>query len=236
MDDEKPSRSDAGIVQLTERDQYILTWIAEQYAIRFDQLQRLLGRHAKGTTKTPELLSVSGVRKAVDRWKRAELIDEPRKVSYQQPRYVWVSRQGLSTVALPYPYYEPRPAFLASVYHANNLRLQFESVYPDIRWISRRTLRAAFPLNQPAAQQPHQPTAELDMQDAIFALEVELTKRPRTELHRIYTELANRYPRVWLYVHPQVATQTLTALVELDAQLRHRITPYNLTTLQEVTL
>ena len=51
MELEPKKRRDAGMLQITERDIFVLTWIAEQYSISFDQLQRLLGRHAKQSTK-----------------------------------------------------------------------------------------------------------------------------------------------------------------------------------------
>src|SRR5688572_17692514 len=36
-------RRDKGLPQLTPRDRYVLTWIGEQYAVRFDTLEKLLG-------------------------------------------------------------------------------------------------------------------------------------------------------------------------------------------------
>jgi hypothetical protein len=37
-------RCDRGQIQVTERDLWVLRWIGEQYAVRLDHLQELLGR------------------------------------------------------------------------------------------------------------------------------------------------------------------------------------------------
>ena len=38
----KKERSDKGIVRINDRDKVLLSWVAEQYAIRLDQLQVLI--------------------------------------------------------------------------------------------------------------------------------------------------------------------------------------------------
>ena len=38
----RKTRSDKGVYQLTKRDFDVLTWIADQYAMRFDQVRQLL--------------------------------------------------------------------------------------------------------------------------------------------------------------------------------------------------
>ena len=46
MHDAARRRSDAGILQITDRDILALTWMGEQYAITFEQLRQLLGQHS----------------------------------------------------------------------------------------------------------------------------------------------------------------------------------------------
>ena len=41
-------RRDAGEIRLTDRDLWALRWIGEQYAVRMDQLRRLLGSRPGG--------------------------------------------------------------------------------------------------------------------------------------------------------------------------------------------
>ncbi len=98
--EEPRRRRDAGILQVTERDTVALSWIAEQFCIAFDQLQRLLGRYAKAETKIPHLLSPSATRDAVNRWLQLGFVEEPRKVIAGHPPYIWLSRRGLSQLGL----------------------------------------------------------------------------------------------------------------------------------------
>jgi hypothetical protein len=52
MNQPRKKRSDAGILQITDRDINALNWISEQYCISFDHLRRLLGgKNAKAATK-----------------------------------------------------------------------------------------------------------------------------------------------------------------------------------------
>src|SRR5258708_13263350 len=68
----RKKRSDTG-TRLTERDLLALRLIGEQYALRFDQLQALLGHHAKAHTKHAGMLSASPTRHALARWQHAGL-------------------------------------------------------------------------------------------------------------------------------------------------------------------
>ena len=106
MQDAARRRSDAGILQITDRDILALTWIGEQYAITFEQLRRLLGQHS--TTATKATLSVSATRNALQRWQQLGFIEQPRKLRAEHSSYIWLSRKGLSQIGLPYPYYEPK--------------------------------------------------------------------------------------------------------------------------------
>jgi hypothetical protein len=107
MQDAARRRSDAGALQITDRDILALTWIGEQYAITFDQLRRLLGQHSTAAVK--DTLSVSATRNALQRWQQLGFIEQPRKLRAGHSSYIWLSRKGLSQIGLPYPYY-PRDA------------------------------------------------------------------------------------------------------------------------------
>ncbi|GCF08199.1 hypothetical protein [Dictyobacter arantiisoli] len=113
---EKKRRRDAGVLQITERDIFTLTWISEQFCISFDQLQKLLGRNAKQATKTEGTLSISATRNAIDRWLQLALIETPRKVLKEHSSYVWLSRRGLSQLGIPYSYYLPKPSTANHIY------------------------------------------------------------------------------------------------------------------------
>src|SRR5690242_8449928 len=85
-------RQDKGVMRWTERDLEALPWIGEQYAIRMDQLQALLGRWATEPTRVPGQLGIETVRKLVQRWKQAGLVESAVLVR-NQPGWVWLTRR-----------------------------------------------------------------------------------------------------------------------------------------------
>ncbi len=99
-------RGDAGQMRYTERDVWALTWIGDQYGIRFDQLQELLGQRPGGVVQTPGGLGSATVRDMVQRWQRAGLVDH-RKVLVGEPGWIWLTRGGLEHMDLPYRVWEP---------------------------------------------------------------------------------------------------------------------------------
>ena len=60
-------RRDAGEIRLTDRDLWALRWIGEQYAVRMDQLARLLGSQPGGETSVEGTLSERRTRRTVGR-------------------------------------------------------------------------------------------------------------------------------------------------------------------------
>src|SRR5215472_4253344 len=148
---EQKRRRDAGILQITERDILAVTWIAQQYCISFDHLQRLLGLHAKAETKTPDKLSISATRDTISRWLTLGLVEEPRKVLSGYPPHIWISRGGLTHLSLPYAYYLPRPTSIRHIYAVNAVRLHLESQSLYTTWYPQRTL---------TREQPQTPTPD----------------------------------------------------------------------------
>jgi hypothetical protein len=73
-------RRDTGALQTTERDIAALIWIAEQFCISYDQLQRLLAIYSPATIKDPERVAYSTAMNAVERWLQLGYIDLPRKI------------------------------------------------------------------------------------------------------------------------------------------------------------
>ncbi len=72
MNNEKSrkTRYDKGSIKANDRDILTLTWVAQQYAARFDDVHELLGRHP-GANVNEEGLSESAVRQVIARWRRA---------------------------------------------------------------------------------------------------------------------------------------------------------------------
>ncbi|MBV9229233.1 MAG: hypothetical protein JOZ18_07960 [Chloroflexi bacterium] len=105
-------RRDAGILQVTERDVLALTWIAQQFCVSYDQLQRLLALYTPATIRRPDRVAPSTAQNAVERWLQLGFIDQPVKVIREHPTYVWLSRKGIRELELPYAYYQPKPTTL----------------------------------------------------------------------------------------------------------------------------
>lgn len=96
-------RADAGRVSFTERDRFALTWIGQQYALRLDHLQQLLGYYAR--SEAP--LGVGATRKLVARWGKAGWV-EMERLREADPLWVWPTRWCLRNMRLPYTYRDMR--------------------------------------------------------------------------------------------------------------------------------
>jgi hypothetical protein len=226
VQDQRSKRRDAGIHQVTERDILALTWIAEQYCISVEQLQRLLGRYPKATTKTPGMLSLSATRHAVERWFHLDLIEAPRKILATHAPYICVSRRGLAHLDLPYSYYQPKPRVLAHLDTMNSIRLHVECFSPPATWYSHRLL-ICMNQSRPA------PDAELHIGAATIA--VQLVERSRLHALTLKEEidtlqqLAKRdYSSFWYFLHTETVPLFQQALLLLDRELQERVFFYTL--------
>ena len=103
-----------------------LRWIGEQYAVRMDQLARLLGSQPGGETRVEGMLSERRTRRVVERWAQARLV-ETRKILYAEPGWVWLSRAGLRAVGLQVKYLVPRPMWLSHVFWCGEVRRRLEA-------------------------------------------------------------------------------------------------------------
>jgi hypothetical protein len=218
---EQKRRSDAGILQITNRDFLVLTWISEQYCISFDHLQRLLGRYAKASTRDSEKLSISATRNAISRWIQLELIEVPRKIISEHPPYIWLSRRGLATLGLPYSHYQPKQSTIRHVYAINAIRLFIERL--DIRWYPHRALtrdtqvrpqpdgeiREVQPSSRIAVIVVEQPFhLDITLSDMLSTVEA-IAQRKRADS----TETTDLYKRVWCYAHAEAAAALQQALI-----------------------
>ncbi len=226
MNQERKRRRDAGMLQMTERDILALTWIAEMYCVSFDQLQCLLGRYAKAETKTPDKLSVSATRGAIERWLQLGLVEEPRKILSGYPVHIWLSRKGSSTLTLPYAYYRPRVSSIDHLYAVNAIRLHLEGHRSQILWYPQRAL------TREEAPRPL-PDGEIRTQ-ATPAIAVQVLERPfshnitRQEELTTLTQLAQRYTRLWCFLHADTVPFLRQALATLSPQIQTRVVLYGL--------
>src|SRR5579859_7367161 len=230
-------RRDAGVLQVTERDSIVLAWIAEQYVISFDHLQRLLAYHTPATSKNPEVLSVSATRNAVERWLQLGFIDQPQKVIREHPTAIWLSRRGLGQLGLAYPYYQPKASSVRHFYAVNAVRLHVQRYGLASLWTSQRAL------GRESAERPL-PDAELRRGSAHIALQVierslmaDITLREELEALRVLaarkvagqgrTE-TQRYGQIWYFLHAQALPVFQQELALFDQAMRDRVRCYGL--------
>jgi hypothetical protein len=207
-------RKDKGIRQLTERDLWVLPWIAAQYAIRYDQLQRLLSRQPgqRNKTKTgPQGLTNSAVDQVIERW-----LEEPPYVVYDRgfrhtPGWIWLTPYGERELSLPYRKHNIRKGTLTHKYYINQVRLDYEERHPEHRWKSEREIQREQPRRERGEKIPHIPDGEIWRAGVrSFAVEVELSPKSDEQIDAILEELLegeDSFRAVWYFVsdHDEVA-------------------------------
>jgi len=221
----KRPRKDKGRRLLTERDRTALTWASEQYAVRLDQLQRLLGRDAQRSLETEGQLSLSGARHVVARWEEGGYA-ESEKVFFKEPTWVWPSRKGLQRLQLDHPYRRPAISQLPHYYWVNETRLYLEGPgYPDaVRWRSERLLVPP----EARAGVIHFVDAEAEIGEVVVGIEVELTPKKPADLRTILEDLVARYEEVWYFTLAPSRLGVERAVGGLALEARERVQVYKL--------
>ena len=201
-------RSDKGLIRLTDRDLLTLNWIGEQYAVRLDVLQRLLGRDTQQATKEPGTVTESTARRVVARWKTEGLV-ESRKFFFGKPEWVWLTTAGLSQMDLAYRIWSPKVSTLNHFHSVNLVRLRIEQTYEEpFAWRSERALRKIYQNDKSR----HIPDAELLLKEGKIGIEVELTQKSQRRLSDIVRKLAHQYEQVWYFVNQTTDPVVRTAV------------------------
>ena len=193
-------RRDKGLIRLKPRDLAALRWVGEQYAVRLDILQRLLGRGAQQATAVAGQVGDSSARRVVRRWQQARLV-QARKFFFASPEWIWLTRHGLRQLHLPFRFWAPTVGALPHLHQINAVRLLLEEqAEVSLAWQSERRLRQVQP--QPAGL--HLPDGEAHLANGeVVAVEVERTPKSRRRLAQILDRLGARYSGVWFFVTPQ---------------------------------
>ncbi len=219
--------------QLTPRFEHTLRFIAQQGAIRFDQLQKVLGRLSPDPQdmKEPGVLSEERTRKILRRWFDEELY--VYKMFYaRQKGWIWLTRKGYKYANVDLRYYEPAPSSLAHLYAVNDVRLLIETRRLQDVWKSERELRAEQDSTEKGSKIKHLPDAELISANGttINAIEVELTVKAEKRLQDILYDLAanKHYTTIWYFAPPQVYAALQRALGKLPPTHRKRFVLYDL--------
>ncbi|HLV98231.1 MAG TPA: hypothetical protein VKT82_06085 [Ktedonobacterales bacterium] len=208
-------RQDKGRMRWTERDFAALRWIGEQYAVRLDHLQRVLGRQAGEGTQEPGILGIETTRKLVQRWRGAGLV-EHAVLERLQPGWVWLTRRGLEQLELEYQGWEPRMQGLRHLYALNHARLWVETHQAGAIWRGERQLRHEGGYVRRTSKAEHRPDAEVEIGAQRVAIEVELSDKVPARLAAILYELARSYAGIWYFCSPKTQALMQRAIAELN--------------------
>lgn len=238
----KKLRMNAGEPVWTPRDLYVLEWIADQRAVRYDQLRRLLSRESDFLTKDPKMLSMSRTTETIKRWVRVgHAIYQP--ILAKQPGWIWLTRKGLQTFS-EQGYRAsgaPAPGTINHLYWINEVRLHLEesdSETIDVWWTSERFFQhQREQLKKKDQEEVHMIDGLVEIEErgtttSEFEIEVELSRKNDAYLQKLmrggpdgFTTRALRY-----YVGKDAETTILTALEKLPGTICYRpwVEVYNL--------
>ncbi len=210
----------------TEEERACIRWIAEQGAVQFEQVQRVLARLSPNPEKLvdPTKLSVQRTRKNNDRWRDDGMIYY-KPFEAKMNGWLWPTRQGLEFVGLgDVRYYEPKLEALRHLSAVNQARLYIEQQRPEDVWKSERLIRYELPALPAGKKAPHIPDALLQKpKGETIALAVELTLKKRERLLAILKELASTYHRTWYFVARPAWTTVEATLAQLPEHQRKRV-------------
>ena len=177
-----------------------LLWIAHQFAIRLDQLQRLLLRHTPERDRAKvkpgaDRLSLERTYDTLERWRTLGLI-ESGTILHRDKLWVWLSRAGLREIGVPFSFGKGQPASVRvpHLYYVNQVRLAVEEKRLQDTWKSERQIRHELGRPMKGEQQPHVPDAILYATSGkITAIEVERRMKDEGVLDETLRTLALEY-------------------------------------------
>ncbi len=189
---QRKKRSDSGTLRMNDRDKSILPWIGQQYAVRLDHVQFLLGRLPGRGAQYTDWISEGAARDVVKRWLRAGWIEQT-KIHLKEPFWIYLSRFGLKIAGLPYKPYALRQDTetkqLRHLHALNEIRLEIEDSMPGTTWISERHLRLGL-MREKGTHFHHLPDGEIhDTDGDIIAVEAELHAKTTFALEEILLKL-----------------------------------------------
>lgn len=227
--------SEAG--QLTARDIACLIWIATQYAIRFDQLQRLLYRYTPEQDRYKlrpgvDSLSLDRTYEIIRKWVAWELI-EKKIILDGDKLWIWLSRKGLREVQAHHGIlfsYGGQPSRLSHLYYINQVRLSIEAKRPNDLWKSERQILKESAAAIKGEEKPHTPDAILTnmTNGKVTAIEVECHAKTEDELADDLRELAVTYTSVWYFTTSATGRQVESMLETFPEEMAKPFVLYNL--------
>jgi len=234
---QRKTRSDKGEVEATDRDLYCMEWIADQYAARFDQIQKLLSRVPD--PKKPyqgEMLAETTTKDLIDRWRRAGWI-EYKRVLADGRGFAWVTKRGLELVGLDEIYTAKMPAAtrLTHIYAVNKIRFMMDGK-EGVEWESERRYRSKLEMKKGKTLGAIPDGIIRGGGYGTIAIEVEISPKKPAELFEKVVRLVRdyelnlkgdyipRYSSVWFYVpSPAMKTAVDAAISKLKPDEQERV-------------
>jgi hypothetical protein len=189
-----PRRPTCAKPSLRAGDVELLTWLAEQYAARADQLELLLGCGERTVQRTTARLRAVGLIQTL-------------RLLVGEPPWVMPTSAGLRLSGHGFSVWRPHLALLAHVAAVNEVRLHVRRRSVQAEWISERLLAREREDTEHLCD-----GLVLDGASRI-AIEVELTVKSRKRVTAILDELSDRHDAVLYYCAPAPHRQ-LTQLAE----------------------
>jgi len=221
--------------RLTARDVICLLWIAHQFAIRLDQLQRLLLRHTPERDRVKvkpgtDRLSLERTYDTLERWRALGLI-EHGTILHGDRLWTWLSRAGLREIGAPFAYSKGQPASVRvpHLYYVNQVRLAVEEKRSQDTWKSEREIRRELGRPMKGEQQPHVPDAILYATNGkITAIEVERRLKDEGILEETLRTLAMGYRSVWYFASRPAKKKIEILLETFTPEMRKPFVLYDL--------
>lgn len=196
-----------------------MLWVAEQSAVRRDQMARYLGRRSQRATKKPGEIGPTTLQDIIDRWCTLGLVQTYSR-SKNEHDWLYVTAKGLRALNLPYNPWAPKPGSqFDHMFWVNEIRLLLEDRYAEGRWVSERHIRHYRALT-------HYPDGEFYPAQATtaIAIEVERSLKDSERLERILPWLVARYATTWYFaVEHEVLVRVRTKRKALSLAHQERL-------------
>lgn len=254
MSEDKITPTQTPDIRLTKRDLAVLHFIGQQGIARQDTIQILLEQgkpdtrpaHLHKADKPTGELSKDNTKRIIRRWNKLRLISS-RKPYYDEPKYYWLSEEGLQQLGLPYKEKPPSLVTLSHKHQVNNVRVWLEGQSKDKihihQWQSERWLRhqiGAIHLKDKKIkpQTEHTPDALVECEiytnkwvRQTIAIEVELTEKKDQRLQDIIAWLHAHpaHTSVWYFVNEQTRGNVIKHVKD-----RNKFVVYDISTFQRL--
>jgi hypothetical protein len=232
----RKTRSDKGQPKLNARDLVALQWIGEQYGVRLDQLQVLLGRAtaARDDRSPYEPLSDTAARKVAKRWVDYDLARIWSKISGESP-WVFLSRHGLRELGFSYAYWEADFDKIKHPFWVNEVRLYIERPGGRGKWISERAIKRQHRHALRIGGRVHYVDGEIERVDQegetyLIGIEVERTPKSPGDLSEILTALVRSeiYEIVYYFTNQETRPGVERVLSRLPDHEKEKVRIFDL--------